>query len=631
MGSILPRDGVANTPVRYYPAMPALFLAAPATAAADLTLVLVVTAAAGAVVASLLRLPSIVGYLIAGAIAGPALLDLVADPDRTRFAADLGVALLLFVLGVELSLRELYANLFRATAIGVVQIASVGVFAGVGAYLLGASAEGAFVVGSAISLSSTAAGLVLLNRAGETGREIAPLAAGILIVQDLVAIVLIAVIPSVTGSGTVDLGSVALHIGGGLVAIAVLVPLVGFAISMLLRVVAIRVDRELFLIIVVAAIGLIAAGTAQVGLSVALGAFVAGLVISQSGFASQALREVEGFATIFAAIFFVSAGLLVDPAALTDEPGFLPVLLFAAAPLKAAVLLLLARLFGLAWKPALALAIILGNAGEFSFVVAEVAEAGVVGDAARASVVSVVTISLVLSSVVISRLLGREPAPHEATSATEVAIIGYTRLGRSVAFELRRRGLSVLVIESEADLARLARTDGFEAIWGDARRRSVASRACKGRVVFVTPRGESGQELVTLLAEAIPGGRVVTATAAPADLAHLGLDLTVIDIDQTAARMAADAVSAAVTRPAEPFTVRAPGGTMRLSPHPLGSPQSRLSGLISRFLQPPVTDPARCPACHGTRRRQVGLHFVDCSVCQGTGRRTASGTPSHST
>ncbi|MGI8927286.1 MAG: cation:proton antiporter [Tepidiformaceae bacterium] len=601
-----------------------LYLVAGASAAADVTIALVAAVFIGAIAASFLRVPRIAGYLVAGALIGPAGVGWVDDPDRARFAAELGVALLLFVVGLELSLRELASNLRLALLIAIGEVMAAGAFVFIGARLFDVPGAGAFVLAGASGLSSTAVALALLGPLGERGRAIAPVLVAVLIVQDIVAIVLIGIVPTLEGGspGQVSAASVRL-----LVSLAILVPalpILAISARFAFSWVATRIDRELFLIVVVASIGGLVALALQLDLSVALGAFVAGLIISQTGYAEQALRETIALRDILAAAFFVSAGLLFDPDALRGEPGLFAVLLVAAIPLKFAVVAGLARFSGLAWRPALLLALLLANAGEFSFVVTDVAPAAVLNADAREVMLMAVVGSLLVTSLAVG-WRGRAPlseAVQPSAARGTVVVAGYGRLGRVASAELRRRGIALTVVERDGEFAALARADGFPALWGDISQRAIARRLGRPSAVLVTPSGATGATIVEEVAGIFPGARVVTPSAPEDLLPRLGLDLTIVDVDAAAADSVANAVERSLASPPEPFTVRSRHGKVRYAPRPAARrARSLWARVADAFERAPAAPGGACPACGGSGRRFAGAMFVRCGVCGGDGRR----------
>ncbi|GAB4326909.1 MAG: monovalent cation:proton antiporter family protein [Dehalococcoidia bacterium] len=603
--------------------MPTLFLETGVGNAGQVAIVIAAAAFAGALLASTLGVPKIAGYLVVGAIVGPAGLDWISDPDRTRFAAELGVAMLIFVVGVELSLRELLHNLRASLLIAGGQFLVVGALVGLGALALDVGGGGAFVLGGAAGLSSTAAGLALVVSLGRA-RQIAPVAVGVLIAQDIVAVILIGVVPSLT-TGEADELAVAVFRVLLFVGLAVpVVPIAAWLAGIVFRFVAVRVDRELFVIGLMATIAILAAGAVQLGLSVALGAFVAGLVVSQSGYSQSAIRETEALRDVFAAAFFVSAGLLFDPDALAAEPGLAGLLVAGTVVVKFGAIALLARLAGLDWGIAVALGVLLANIGEFSFVVVSVADEAVVSADAQGVVVFTVAVSLLVTAG-LTALGGRRERLDGVPDGDAVVLVGYGRLGRRVAEELRARNVPLVVVERDPVLAALARRDGYPAIWADAGQRATIKRLGGGRVFVVTDGNvQTANAFIERLAMLAPNARVVTLTAPEEKLASLGLDLTIVDADRAASLNVAQAVQEARARPVEPFTVRSHGTRIRF-PYNRGAIRQPLrERLFNALLSPPVRTSDSCAACNGRGRRFVNGTFTRCTVCGGDGRRSSA-------
>lgn len=600
--------------------MPVLFLDTGVGNAGEVAIVIAAAAFAGALIASTFGIPKIAGYLVVGAVVGPAGLDWISDPDSTRFAAELGVAMLIFVVGVELSLGELLHNVRASLLIAVGQFVVVGAVVGLGALALGFSGGGAFVLGGAAGLSSTAAGLALVVSLGRA-RQIAPIAVGVLIVQDIVAVILIGVVPSLTSGEAHEL-AVAVFRVVLFVALAVpVVPVAAWFAGIVFRFVAVRVDRELFVIGLMATIAILAAGAVQLGLSVALGAFVAGLVVSQSGYAQSAVRETEALRDVFAAAFFVSAGLLFDPDALAAEPGLAALLVVGTVVVKFAVIGGMGRLAGLDWSIAIALAVLLANIGEFSFVVVSVADEAVVSADARGVVVFTVAVSLLVTAV-LTALGGRREGRDVVPDGDAAVLIGYGRLGRRVAEELRARNVPLVVVERDPVLAALARRDGYPAIWADAGQRATIRRLGGGRVFIITDGNvQTANALVERLAALAPTARVVSLTAPEEKLASLGLDLTIVDADRAAGRNVAQAVVEAMARAPEPYTVRSHGARIRFPYDRRVLRPSFRERIVNALLAPPVRASDSCPACNGRGRRFVSGTFTRCTVCGGDGRR----------
>lgn len=581
---------------------------------AAVALAVVAAAFAGAILAGFLRVPKPIGYLIAGIAVGPVGLSWVDDRNQVELAAEIGVTLLLFAVGLELSFRELARNLRAALLIGLGEAILVGGVILAASGVMDLSPAAVLVLASAAGISSTAAGVVLVSDPTRRVSVLAPVAIGILIVQDALAIVAIAVVPSLDSADPDVLITAVLGVAAALGLLLMILPLAAGATTVAMRFLGSRIDRELFLVAVLTVVGAAAAGTAAMGLSPAIGAFVAGLLIRQSGFAQQALRETVGLRDVFAAVFFVSIGLLFEPSVAKDELGLVLLLIGAVMFVKFGAVTLLAWFTGLPLQASLLLGVLLANAGEFSFVVVDVAGESVLTESQASALVFVVVVSLITSSVVAGLGSIRRRGLDDA-DADSIVVVGFGRFGRHIAQELRSTGRSVVVIERDAQAATQAKADGFQTIWGDITQRRVFRQAGRPPVVVVTPGGSTGAGITESISSWLPYTTRVVAAAMPSRLASLGIDLTVLDVDRQVAKNVSDLVGEALERPAEQFVLRTESGTMRFPPRRKPS-RSRWPSLLAWASH----RPGECRTCQGRGRQLVWPSTVTCPACKGTGR-----------
>jgi CPA2 family monovalent cation:H+ antiporter-2 len=356
----------------------------------------VAAAALGGAIAVRLRQPAILGYLLAGIVIGPFTPGFVGDVERIAVLADIGVVLLLFALGVEFSIHELRHVARVAIPGGIAQIVVV---LGVGALVmfgLGAELREALVVGACLSLSSTLVVLKGLIDRGEMDSLHGRAAIGWSIVQDIATIVFIVSLPPLAGSDVVVPFALAMAKAALFLALAFLVGtrLLPWAFATIARL----GSSELFLLVVFATALMTAfVASAIFGLSLALGAFVAGVLISESELSHQAAAEVTPFRDLFAVLFFVSVGMLVDPGALVASAGLVAILVVIAVVGKGALTGVLARGLGLPGRSAVILGGLMAQVGEFSFILAN--------DALHLGVIAGETYNLVLGTAVVSILL----------------------------------------------------------------------------------------------------------------------------------------------------------------------------------------------------------------------------------
>jgi CPA2 family monovalent cation:H+ antiporter-2 len=451
--------------------------------------------------------PAILGYLIAGIVIGPFTPGFVGNARSISELADLGVVLLLFALGIEFNLRELRKVARVAVPGALLQIAIIAVAGAALPIALGIDVKPALVIGACLSISSTLVVIKSLIDRGELDSLHGRAAIGWAIVQDIVTIGFIVALPPLDGGDI--LGPLVFALAKAVVFLALAYVIGTRVMPWFLRTVSRVGSSELFLLAVVA-IALLTAfvSSAVFGLSLALGAFVAGLMVSESDVSYQAAAEVLPFRDLFAVLFFVSVGMLVDPQALLESAGFVALLVVIAVVGKGAVTTGLSRAFGLPLRSALLLGGAMAQVGEFSFIIAS--------DALAIELIDVEVYNLILGTAVVSILLtpfvtqvaerlatGVErraeqplpavapPAPGTApVSRTErvmepaddearlsVVVLGGGRVGRVVVRAVRNRGFRCVVIDRDPrrleELAKL----GAATLFGDAANPHILERA----------------------------------------------------------------------------------------------------------------------------------------------------------
>ncbi len=455
--------------------------------------------------------PVILGYLITGLVLGPGLPGPVVDPVGVDLLANIGVTLLMFSLGVQFSFRDLM-DLRRVVSIGggiqVTLTMTVGLLA---TYLLGFTFGEAFVLGAVVSITSSTVALKLLQLRGELNQPHARATLGVSLAQDLAVIPLIALLPALAG-GSEEQAAISLLQSLGLAALVMgtlwflglrLVPWILFRVAQL-------GSRELFLVTIV----LIAFGVAlfsdMAGLSLAFGAFIAGVVVSESEFSHQVLGEIIPLRDIFAIVFFASIGLLFDPVGLIDDWMLILGLLVLIIFVKTLAAGVAVRVLGYPAVTAASAAILLAQIGEFSFVLAgQAIELGVIDDRIYNAILAGAIGSLLLNPVMLrftdplARILAYIPTTAAASGTEEeldveeidshllrnhTIIAGYGRAGRELSRALQRRGLRFVVIDLDAVAVRALRANGIPAIYGDVANENVLEAAGveQARVLAVT-------------------------------------------------------------------------------------------------------------------------------------------------
>ncbi|HXM39404.1 MAG TPA: cation:proton antiporter [Gemmatimonadales bacterium] len=441
-----------------------------------------------------LKLPALPGFIVAGILLGPNALGLVSDPHRVESLAEVGVIMLLFTIGIEFSLSRL-KEMGRQVIVGGLAQMGFTVLAtlAVGFAFL-ANWRVALFLGFLIALSSTAIVLKVLTDKGEIDAPHGRLATGVLIFQDLCVVPIMLLLPFLAGKAeggalglVLALGKAALVVVGVVVAARTVVPR---ALAAILR----TRSRELFLIAVILIGTLTALGTAAAGASLALGAFLAGLIISESDYAHQALAELMPFRDIFISLFFVAVGMLVQLDVIREHLG---ITLIAVAVIMGGKTLSAAvgpALMGYSGRVALLAGVAVSQIGEFSFVLAKEGRiSGLLADGLYQQFLGVAVITMLVTPFLLQggpalldtlekvmpldRLLpGFRPrgfAPVEDPVSDHVVIAGYGLNGRNLAAALRAINAPYLIVELNAQTVRNARAEGEPAFYGDATRDEI--------------------------------------------------------------------------------------------------------------------------------------------------------------
>lgn len=454
----------------------------------------------GGLLAALLRQPILLGYLIAGMVVGPTGLGLIKELVQVETLAQFGVAFLLFALGVEFSFSELKKVRSISLGGGGLQIALtilVTSLVSIGMGWVTSPAQGVFL-GAILSLSSTAVVLKCLMERNETATPHGQVLLGILVVQDLALGLMLAVLPALDK----PMEEIGLAVGWallqtGLFALGAIAAGI-WVIPRLLRVIARTESRELFLLCVVALGLAIALLTEHLGLSIEMGAFVAGLMISEVEYSDQTLTYVEPLRDIFASLFFAAIGMLIDPMFLWNNLELILGLVTLAFIGKFLIVTPIVRLFGYPLKTALIAGLGLAQIGEFSFVLASEGQAlGLVSRRVYLLILGTTAVTLVLTPFVLrlvpqlfawaesipwlKSLLEGSDLPLEvadnAALEQHVVVCGYGRVGHNIVRLLRDHNYPVLVIDQSERRIQELREAQIPYIYGNAASLHVLEKA----------------------------------------------------------------------------------------------------------------------------------------------------------
>ncbi|RPH68472.1 MAG: glutathione-regulated potassium-efflux system protein KefB [Myxococcaceae bacterium] len=441
-----------------------------------------------------LGLGSVLGYLVAGVLIGPHGLRLVRDVEQVGHLADFGVVLLLFLIGIELEPRRLWELRTRVFGVGGAQVALSGAALALGALALGLPWQAALVAGLGLSLSSTAFALQLLGERNQLATPMGQTAFGILLFQDLAVIPLLAVLPLLgSREGHLDTSWVPLVKAASAIVVIVLVGRT--LLRPAFRLVASARSQEVF----TASALLAAVGTAvlvsAVGLSPALGAFMAGVLLADSEYRHEMQADIEPFRGLLMGVFFTSVGMSVALELLLQRPLLIAGLVVGMTVLKVLSIAALGRRVLGAWPPAWELGAILGQGGEFAFVLFGLAVSyGILPGPLRDTLVLVVSLSMALTplltlaqdKLLAPRLRTRDDRPYDrdVERETPVIIAGFGRFGQVVGRVLRARGIAFTAMDADPAQIDFLQRFGNKVFYGDASRLDLlrGARADKAQV-----------------------------------------------------------------------------------------------------------------------------------------------------
>ncbi|MEO6799688.1 MAG: monovalent cation:proton antiporter-2 (CPA2) family protein [Rhodanobacter sp.] len=443
------------------------------------------------------RLGAVLGYLLAGVVIGPQLLGLVHDTEGVATISEFGVVLMLFVIGLELSPQRLWVMRRSVFGTGLLQVlASMLAIAAVAYYLFGLTGKAATIVGGSLALSSTAFGLQILAERKEAGSAYGRQVFAILLFQDLAAIPLIAAVPLLAASTAtdVDLFSVLRTVG------VILAVVVGgrYLLRPVFRFVAKADSVEVFTATALLVVMGVALLMELAGVSVTLGAFLAGMLLADSEYRHELESNIEPFKGLLLGLFFISVGMSMDLSLLWHRPGLILALVAMLLVLKGLLLWPLGRLLGrLNRSDTVRLVVLLACGGEFAFVVLRLAgEQQLISIGQRDALVLVITLTMGLTPLLVvlaAKALNvrpRKPAREFDTIDTappRVIIAGFGRVGQIIARVLRAQGISFVALEHSAEQVDFSRRFGtVNLFFGDPARPELLRAAQAGTAeVFV--------------------------------------------------------------------------------------------------------------------------------------------------
>jgi CPA2 family monovalent cation:H+ antiporter-2 len=481
-----------------------------------------------------LLFPSIIGFLVAGILAGPHTLGLIRNIHQVEQMAEIGVVLLLFTIGIEFSLKELMRIKHLVLLGGGLQVGLTILVTALIGFAFNFSVQQSIFFGFLVALSSTAILMKLLMDAGEADAPHGKMAMGILIFQDLCVVPLMLFVPFLAGAGNGLAGILAVS------AKAVAVVLIAhfgarFLVPWIFGQVVKARSRELFLLTILF-IGFGTAWiTARVGLSLALGAFIAGLAISESEYSHQALGDIMPFRDAFMSLFFISVGMLLDPAVLLKHPLLIASLVITIILVKTLITAGAAMSLGISMRVALITGLCLAQIGEFSFVLCQSGlKYGIFSQdlyqiflAASVATMGLTPLCLKLSAPLTDRVVAVLPRSltrgrgvlarreHKMRVSDHVIIVGFGLNGRNLARVLKHFSIDHVVIETNPFTVKTERKKGSNIIFGDGSGNEILTHANIDRariIVIAISDAASSRRIAAQARKMNPGIHVIVRT-----------------------------------------------------------------------------------------------------------------------
>ena len=460
---------------------------------------------------------AVLGYLLAGMAIGPWGLRLINDVEAVLHFSELGVVLLLFIIGLELNPGKLWQMRRPIFGLGALQVLlTAGLLMGL-LLLLGFSWQSALISGLGLAMSSTAMGLQLMREYGMTRNDGGQSGFAILLFQDMAVVPVLALIPmlAVGASDTTDWSMIAIRVGG----VAALLLGGRYLLRPLFRMIANTGVREVF----TAAALLVVLGTAflmqAIGLSMALGTFLAGVLLAESEFRHELEIAIEPFKGLLLGLFFISVGMAVNLGILLTDPLWVAVMVLVLVSVKAAVLFLVSILFRLRRTSRLQLSVVLSQGGEFAFVLFSAAAASRVIDSQQLALLLVSVSLSMMTTPLLMKLLDRwlakalntqtvsEEQPHVEDDEPQVIIVGFGRFGQIVGRLLSANKVRITVLERDPNQVSFLRRYGYKVYYGDATQLELlraAGAAQADSIVIAADDHEANMQIVHLCQEHFP-------------------------------------------------------------------------------------------------------------------------------
>lgn len=503
---------------------------------------------------------SILGYLAAGLVIGP-VLRLITESESILKVAELGVVLLLFVIGLELKPSRLWSMRRDIFGLGSAQLFVTGAALTSIVYLFGLNWQVSVVVGMGLALSSTAIGIQTLNERGELSTHYGQKSFSILLLQDLAIVPLLALVATLaprTGSDSEPIGLSTAFLELGLIAgsVVLLVVIGRYLLNPMFRILANSKAHEIMTVAALLVVFGAAALLEFAGLSSAMGAFLAGVMLADSSFRHELEANIEPFRGLLMGLFFMAVGMTLDLTIIYENWALVGITALLFMSLKAAILYGLGRLFRLGHAVAVRTALLLPQHGEFAFVLFTAAvTTGLMNTTDASILTAAATITMALSPLAMSlapklipKVEGEEIEEDFSEVTGNVILISFGRFGQVVSQLLLAERIDVTIIDNNADRIRSAAKFGFKIYYGDGRRLDVLRAAGLERarmVVVCTDGAAQTSQVVRMVQKHAPQARVYARSfdrTHSIALRHADVDFEIRESSESAMRMGTEAL-----------------------------------------------------------------------------------------
>lgn len=496
----------------------------------------------------MIKVPSVVGFLLTGIIAGPYGLGLVKSTEQVQVIAEFGVILLLFSIGLEFSFKSLLKMKTTVLVGGSLQVGFTILLASALAYMFGLPVNQAIFIGFLVSLSSTA---IVLKQMGERAELDSPhgkINLGILIFQDIIVVAMMMLVPMLGGAeGMIEPVWIVLAKAAGVIFLIIILSI--YVIPPLLYQITRTGSRELFMLSIIVICFAVAELTYSAGLSLALGAFLAGLIIAESEYSHQALANIAPFLDTFTSLFFVSIGMLLNLSAVSGYFGTILLITVAVLLLKASIASLATLVLGYPLRTAILVGFSLSQVGEFSFILTQTGiQHGLISQDLYQGFLSASILTMMLTPFIIAfapkavKYITRMPFPQRMLTGTHpealekeiidqqdhLIIIGYGLNGRNLSRAANYAKVPYVALDLNSETVRLAQANGEPVYYGDATHEVVLEKAGvkNARVMVIAISDPAAtRRIITVARRMSPGIHIIVRTrfiSNVSDLHNLG-------------------------------------------------------------------------------------------------------------